>query len=126
MRFVTLLVILPWLWQCDSSNETITTECAAALTAFTSSVQPSITASTCEQSGCHSSATDTSGFALLKDTDQASANRKELLHAIKAHNLFDADKLWDYLNGDHPGKEKLGDLNKADLSTWLMAEQKCE
>lgn len=134
---VAIAVALP-LWQCSSENkptETATADnCPAAVTAFTSHVQPHIKADSCDKSGCHASATDAGEFALKAGTSNADDNRDGMLAKVKEKELFDASNLWGYLSGDvpdeggdkHPGHNQLGGLNEAKLAKWVTAENNCE
>ena len=134
-RFSVAIAAALMLWQCNGENEPTETtdDCPAASTAFTSNIQPHITTDSCDASGCHSSATDSGGFAMKAEAAQAASNRKGMLHEVEKHNLLDADKLWDFLIGEgydgeeeHDGKDQLGGLTKEKVTTWVTAEKACE
>ena len=140
-RVAMMVVVALGLWQCSGNEEKITAvkDCSAAVTAFTSNIQPHVKTDSCDASGCHASAEDTGGFALKADTAQASSNRANMQHEVEEHDLLDADKLWNYLSGvtddegnpnpiaadKHPGWEKLGGLDKTKVTAWVAAEKAC-
>ena len=128
MRLVVAIAAALILWQCNGETEPTETpdDCPTALTAFTSNIQPHIKTDSCDTSGCHSSATDSSGFAMKAEAAQAASNRQGALHAVKEHAGFDAGKLWTYLTGEHPGKDGLGNLTKEQVAAWVTAEKACE
>ena len=134
IRVAVATAVALLLWQCGSKHEepTDTTEtatasnCPDAVTAFTENIQPHIKATSCDQSGCHSRATDSGKFALKADTSKAAGNRDRMLEAVKAKTGLDAGKLWTYLDGAHTGKGKLGDLNETKVGKWITAEKTCK
>ena len=115
------------LWQCNGEGETTPAEadCAAAVTAFTTNIQPHVKTNSCDQSGCHSSATDTGGFAMKAGESNVTSNRRGMLHEVEEHDLLDGNKLWTYLTGEHPGKDQLGGLTETKVTAWVTAEQAC-
>ena len=125
MTRLAMMVIALGLWQCNGKDEITVADCPAAVTAFTSSIQPHIKTDSCDASNCHASASEDGGFALKTDSAQASSNRKNLRHEVEEHGLLDAEQLWTYLTGDHPGKDALGGLDKAKVTAWVTAEKSC-
>lgn len=124
------------LWQCDGESETTppVAECAAAVTAFTTNIQPHITTDSCDQSGCHASATDPGEIPLKAGDTNAASNRKEIMGEAEEHGWLEGDKMWQWLSGeldkgddgDHDGKDSLGGLTQAKVTAWVTAEKACE
>ncbi len=137
IRVAVAMVAALWLWQCGEKNETTETtdtteatettdDCPAAVTAFTSNIQPHVKADSCDSVSCHSSATAPGGFALKADSTKAASNRASMLEEVEEHDKLDADKLWAYLSGDHTGAAKLGGLTEPKVAAWVTAEKACE
>ena len=127
MRIAAVIFAALLVWQCNGEDETTETEtdCPAAVTAFKDNIQPHVKTDSCDQAGCHASATDTSGFALKTGEGNAADNREGMLRGVEEHNLLAGDKLWTFLTGDHPGKDQLGGLTQAKVAAWVTAEQAC-
>ena len=126
-RVAMMMVVALGLWQCNGGEEEddiVVPECPAAVTAFTSNIQPHVKADSCASSDCHDSADP---FILQEGDANAASNRKNMRGEVEEHGLLDADKLWTYLTGgDHPGASTLGGLDKAKVTAWVTAEKACQ
>lgn len=131
IRVAVAIAVALQLWQCSSENkptETATADdCPDAITAFTSNIQPHITAESCLTPGCHDSAGNSGGLTLKAGNTSATSNRARLLAKVKHEEWLGAGDLWKYLNSDdHGGKTQLGGLDKTKVDAWVAAERACE